>query len=46
MGILPAKIDTMTRNEKLVLETLAKLNEEQQKRLIREAVADVMVGDN
>lgn len=36
----------MTRNEKLVLETLAKLNEEQQKRLIREAVADIMVGDN
>lgn len=36
----------MTRSEILVLEALAKLNEEQQKRLIKEAVADVMVGDN
>ena len=39
-------MDRFTRNEKMVLEALAKLNEEQQKRLIKEAVADVMMGDN
>ena len=45
MGILPKEVDSFTRNEKLVLEALAKLNEEQQKRLIKEAVADVMIGE-
>jgi hypothetical protein len=35
----------MTRSELLVLEALAKLNEEQQKRLIKEAVTDALVGE-
>lgn len=35
----------MTKSEVLVLEALAKLNEEQQKRLIKEAVADVLIGE-
>nr|DAP12519.1 MAG TPA: hypothetical protein [Caudoviricetes sp.]DAW82807.1 MAG TPA: hypothetical protein [Bacteriophage sp.] len=43
---MPREVDKLTRNECVVLEALAKLNEEQQKRLIKEAVADVMVGDN
>jgi hypothetical protein len=42
---LPKEVDCFTRNEKLVLEALAKLNEEQQKRLIKEAVADVLIGE-
>jgi hypothetical protein len=42
---LPEKLDGFTRSEKVVLEALAKLNEEQQKRLIKEAVADVLVGE-
>ena len=38
-------MDRFTRNEKIVLEALAKLNEEQQKKLIKEAVADVLIGE-
>lgn len=42
---MPKEVDNFTRNEKVVLEALAKLNEEQQKRLIKEAVADVLIGE-
>nr|DAO12286.1 MAG TPA: hypothetical protein [Caudoviricetes sp.] len=42
---MPGELDSFTRSEKVVLEALAKLNEEQQKRLIKEAVADVLVGE-
>ena len=42
---MPREVDKLTRNERVVLEALAKLNEEQQKRLIKEAVADVLIGE-
>ena len=45
VGILPSVLDNFSKSEKVVLEALAKLNEEQQKRLIKEAVADVLVGE-